>query len=98
MGSSFGSGENPPALEVDVAGANDNEGMEDGDRPDEEAPMNGGIQAGTPQGTKKSAAVKGGMDEYEWIWKVTWFLSCERPCAEQGLQPELETSRRTFFL
>jgi len=74
VGSSFGTGEQPPALEVDLAGLGDDA---EGDKPAEEAPA----KEGRPQDTKQVETVKGGMDEYEWMWK-----------------PELETTRRTFFL
>ncbi|KIJ54673.1 hypothetical protein M422DRAFT_58125 [Sphaerobolus stellatus SS14] len=56
VGSSFGSGEQVPALEVDTQGED-------------------------TQTKETVKTVKGGTDEYEWIWK-----------------PELETTRRTFFL
>ncbi|KAF8527316.1 anticodon-binding protein [Gautieria morchelliformis] len=81
VGSAFGAGEHPPALAVDV-------GEEaEGDEPERDETRDGEAEAaGVQAGVKRAPSdvvdpPKGGLDEYEWMWK-----------------PELETSRRTFFL
>ncbi|HEV7738235.1 MAG TPA: hypothetical protein VGO47_12800 [Chlamydiales bacterium] len=56
----FGSGEPSLPLEVDVKGMH-NEG-------DEESSQEGLQQ----DNVKVAKAVKGGMDEYEWVWKVCY--------------------------
>ncbi|KAF8586383.1 Brix-domain-containing protein [Ramaria rubella] len=41
---------------------------------------------------------KGGMDEYEWIWKIRASDIASLHETDWNWQPELETTRRTFFL
>jgi len=76
VGSAFGYGEQPPTLQVDVGSAGKEAQSEkhDGENMDEE-------EHAKPAVVKKPDIIKGGLDEYEWMWK-----------------PELETTRRTFFL
>ncbi|KAF8573600.1 Brix-domain-containing protein [Ramaria rubella] len=80
VGDVFGSGEHPPALEVNVVDENEDAEAGGTERHDREG---GSTEDGAIGATKsqKVGHTKGGMDEYEWMWK-----------------PELETTRRTFFL
>lgn len=73
MGGAFGAGEHPPALEVDVCnkdykgedGVAEKDGMQDG----EERAV-GTEDDAKAMSTKAAVPPKGGLDEYEWMWKV----------------------------
>ena len=73
-----------------------NELEEKTDRPADDQEETGGSEV---QAVKPSRKVPPKADEYEWVWKVC--PVCDSKCS--GLmnsisQPELEASRRTFFL
>ncbi|KAF8511815.1 Brix-domain-containing protein [Hysterangium stoloniferum] len=73
VGGAFSFGGQIPTLQVDADGTGE-EAEGDSEKMDAEEHANPGV-------VKKTDVIKGGLDEYEWIWK-----------------PELETTRRTFFL
>ena len=80
-------------LEFDVF----NEPEEKADRPADDQ-ESGGSEVPT-EAVKPSRKVPPKADEYEWVWKVC--PVCDLKCSSLIIsisQPELETSRRTFFL
>jgi ribosome production factor 1 len=51
------------------------------------------------EAVKPSKKLPPKADEYEWAWKVCFSCNSECSCLMNIIpQPELETSRRTFFL
>lgn len=68
VGSAFGAGEHPPSLEVDIGHEEPTEGV---DEVGKDESQNGENRATDIQDhAKPMVPPKGGMDEYEWIWKV----------------------------
>ena len=68
------------------------------ERPDEDQGEAGDSEV-PAEAVKPSKKVPPKADEYEWVWKVCF--SCNSECSRLMViipQPELETSRRTFFL
>ena len=84
VGGAFGAGEHPPGLEVDVGSG---DGETDGTKEDGQATSSSEVEL-----------PKGGQEEYEWMWKVRKRLIGCSATTDIMQQPELETSRRTFFL
>jgi ribosome production factor 1 len=68
------------------------------ERPDEDQGEAGDSEI-PAEVVKSSKKVPPKADEYEWVWKVCFNCNSECSCLIIIIpQPELETSRRTFFL
>jgi hypothetical protein len=75
-----------------------NELEEKTDRPADDQEETGGSEV-PAEAVKPSRKVPFKADEYEWVWKVC--PVCDSKCSglmNSIFQPELEASRRTFFL
>jgi hypothetical protein len=76
-----------------------NEPEEKTDRPADDQESGGSGSEVPVEEVEPSRKVPPKADEYEWVWKVC--LVCDSKCSSLTnsiSQPELETSRRTFFL
>lgn len=75
--------------------------FDDFDEPEEKTdrPADDQESGGSAEAVKPSKKVPPKADEYEWVWKVCPVCDSKRLSLMNSIsQPELETSRRTFFL
>lgn len=91
-------GEPSKPLEFDVFEEDESQAVEDVQPPEGEA--HDGTEGGQKE-TEQTTAKPPTEDEYQWIWKVQKCFYDFRTCTLSPfipVQPELETTRRTFFL